>query len=165
MMPHPRKILFLVPVHISYESYVNPPQNARTVIKNGRVLNSLATDLPLGPLSISAYLKKHTPLEVTLVDFNVEISALDAFEYASFSDFATQYLGTHFSSDFVPDIVGISSLFSPSYNNFIALGKVAKTLWPETFIVGGGNIPTNSYQHVYQSGGFSFFDALCFGEG
>lgn len=160
-----KQILFLVPVHISYESYVSPPRNARTVIKNGRILNSLATDLPLGLLSISAYLKKHLSLDIRLVDFNVEVSALNDFDYPDFATFAKEYLTTHFEADFTPDVVGISSLFSPSYQNFIELGKTAKSIWPEAFLVGGGNIPTNSYQHIHRNGGFEFFDALCFGEG
>lgn len=160
-----KKILFLVPVHISYDSYTSPPKNARTVTKNGRTLNTLATDLPLGPLSISAYLKKHYELDVRLVDFNVEVSALDDFSYPSFAVFAKEYLAKIREMDFEPDIVGISSLFSPSYQNFIELGAVAKAIWPDTFLVGGGNIPTNAYQHINQTGGFGFFDALCFGEG
>lgn len=160
-----KKILFLVPVHISYESYVSPPKNARTVIKNGRIVNSLATDLPLGLLSMSAYLKKHFSLDIRLVDFNVEVSALDDFDYPDFATFAKKYLTEHFVADFTPDIIGISSLFSPSYQNFIELGETVKELWPASFLVGGGNIPTNSYQHIHQTGGFSYFDALCFGEG
>lgn len=160
-----KKILFLVPVHISYESYVSPPNNARTVLKNGRILNSLATDLPLGLLSISAYLKKHLNLDIRLIDFNVEVSALQEFDYPDFATFAKNYLAEHFNDDFEPDIVGISSLFSPSYQNFIDLGEVVKAIWPNTFLIGGGNIPTNSYQHIHQNNGFQFFDALCFGEG
>ena len=160
-----KKMLFLVPVHISYESYVSPPKNARTVIKNGRIVNSLATDLPLGLLSMSAYLKKHYSLDIRLVDFNVEVSALDEFDYPDFASFARKYLAEHFVADFSPDIIGISSLFSPSYQNFIELGAAVKELWPDSFLVGGGNIPTNSYQHIHQTGGFAYFDALCFGEG
>lgn len=160
-----KSILFLVPVHISFESYVSPPGNARTVIKNGRILNSLATDLPLGLLSISAYLKKHLSLDIRLVDFNTEVSALNDFDHPDFATFARDYLEEHFGADFKPDLVGISSLFSPSYQNFIELGETVKSIWPDTFLVGGGNIPTNSYQHIHRNGGFQFFDALCFGEG
>jgi anaerobic magnesium-protoporphyrin IX monomethyl ester cyclase len=160
-----KKILFLVPVHISYESYISPPNNARTVLKNGRILNSLATDLPLGLLSISAYLKKHCNIDVRLVDFNVEVSALANFDYPDFAHFAKDYLQEQIETDFVPDFVGISSLFSPSYQNFIDLGETVKSIWPACFLIGGGNIPTNSYQHIYKTGGFNFFDALCFGEG
>lgn len=160
-----KKLLLLVPVHISYDSYVSPPRNARTVIKNGRILNSLATDLPLGLLSISAYLKKYFSLDVQLVDFNVEVSALDSFDYPDFSAFAKNYLIEHFVHEFTPDIIGVSCLFSPSYQNFIGLGKTVKSIWPNAYVVGGGNIPTNSYEYIYRTGGFHFFDALCFGEG
>ncbi len=160
-----KKILFLVPVHISYESYVAPPNNARTTVKKGRILNSLPTDLPLGFLSISAFVKKHIHVDIQLVDFNVEVSALPEFDYPGFAAFASDFLTDKSADGFTPDIVGISSLFSPSYQNFIELGQVAKELWPNCFLVGGGNIPTNSYQHIYQTGGFRYFDALCFGEG
>lgn len=160
-----KKILFLVPIHISYESYVSPSNNARTVNKNGRILNSLPTDLPLGFLSISAYLKKHIDVDIRLVDFNVEVSALDDFEFPSFAAFAQDFLAKKAADGFVPDMVGISSLFSPSYQNFIDLGQVAKAQWPNCFVVGGGNIPTNSYRHIFETGGFEHFDALCFGEG
>jgi anaerobic magnesium-protoporphyrin IX monomethyl ester cyclase len=163
--PKIKKILFLVPVHISYESYISPPNNARTVLKKGRVLNTLATDLPQGLLSISSYLKKHVDIEVQLVDFNVEVFGLEEFNYPNFAEFARTYLKSHFENYFIPDLIGISSLFSPSYQNFIDLGQTVKSIWPNSFVVGGGNIPTNSYQHIFQTGGFEYFDALCFGEG
>lgn len=165
MSPAKKKILFLVPVHIAYDAYVAPPDNARTVLKQGRVLNSLATDLPLGLLSISAYLKRFLDLEVELVDFNVEVSALEQFDYSSFAAFAREFLTQRVADHFAPDFVGISCLFSPSYQNFMDLGAVVKEVWPQAFLVGGGNIPTNAYQHVHEAGGFAHYDALCFGEG
>lgn len=160
-----KNILFLVPVHISYESYVSPPKNARSVIKGQKIFNSLATDLPLGPLSISAYIKKHINANVRLIDFNVEVNSLDEFNFPDFKTFIKQYLSENTAAGFIPDIIGISSLFSPSYQNFIDLGEAAKAQWPSAYIVGGGNIPTNSYQHIFATGGFQYFDALCFGEG
>lgn len=165
MLTKNRKILFLVPVHISYESYTSPPRNARTQLKNGRIFNTLATDLPLGLLSISAYLKKNLSVDIRLIDFNVEVFGLEEFNYPSFADFAKEFLKSHFEENFTPEMIGVSSLFSPSYQNFIDLGKVTKEIWPDCFLVGGGNIPTNSYQHIYKTGGFQYFDALCFGEG
>lgn len=160
-----KNILFLVPVHISYESYVSPPKNARSVLKGETVFNSLATDLPLGPLSISAYIKKHVDANVRLIDFNVEVNSLNEFKFKDFKHFFKQHLSENAEIDFIPDIIGISSLFSPSYQNFIDLGQVANEQWPSAYMVGGGNIPTNSYQHIFDTGGFEYFDALCFGEG
>ena len=51
-------VLFLVPMHITMDSFLNPDDNSRTFSKvDGKYYNSLPTDLPLGPLSMSAYLK------------------------------------------------------------------------------------------------------------
>lgn len=160
-----KNILFLVPVHIAYESYASPPKNARTVSKGGKLFNSLATDLPLGPLSISAFIKKHVNANVKLIDFNVEVNSLNEFNHHSFREFFEDFLSSWALGNETPDIVGISSLFSPSYQNFMDLGAVSKSVWSSAYVIGGGNIPTNSYRHIYQAGGFDYFDALCFGEG
>ncbi|OLZ87249.1 B12-binding domain-containing radical SAM protein [Chromobacterium violaceum] len=130
---------------------------------DGKVYNIPRTDLPLGPLSISAYLKKFLSLDVKLIDFNAEVNALDAVPFDCF-----EALCRHFFQqirDFQPDFVGISSLFSPSFPNFMDCGRVAKEVWPDSIVVGGGNIPTNSYEQIYRDMGCTFFDGLCFGEG
>ncbi|VEB45136.1 (dimethylallyl)adenosine tRNA methylthiotransferase [Chromobacterium violaceum] len=117
----------------------------------------------MGPLSISAYLKKFLSLDVKLIDFNAEVNALDAVPFDCF-----EALCRHFFQqirDFQPDFVGISSLFSPSFPNFMDCGRVAKEVWPDSIVVGGGNIPTNSYEQIYRDMGCTFFDGLCFGEG
>jgi anaerobic magnesium-protoporphyrin IX monomethyl ester cyclase len=162
-----KKMLFIVPMHITFESFLNPAHNSRTFPKaDGKTYNSLSTDLPLGPLSMSAYLKKHLEIEVHLVDFNAEINALEAFPYRSFYECCFDILSKLFSSHEKKfDYVGISSLFSPSYNNFLDCGLVSKALFPGALILGGGNIPTNSYEAIYTGPAADAFDALCYGEG
>jgi len=66
--------------------------------------------------------------------------------------------------NYCPDIVGVSSLFSPSYQNFLEVGKAAKRIFNNALIIGGGNIPTSAYNEIYSSKYSDFFDALCFGE-
>ena len=44
-------------------------------------------------------------------------------------------------------------------------GRVAKEIWPSSLVLGGGNIPTNDYQYIYQDFKCEYFDALCYGEG
>lgn len=122
----------------------------------------MATDLPLGPLSMSAYLKKHEKVDVKLVDFNVELNWADEFPFESFYDYCLSFLR---ELSFSPDIVGVSSLFSPSFHNFMDCGKAAGLLFPSALVIGGGNIPTNSYRHIYSDLGCSYFHALCYGEG
>jgi anaerobic magnesium-protoporphyrin IX monomethyl ester cyclase len=156
-------LLLLVPMHISYDSFLNPQHNSRNFKKSdGKIYNSLSTDLPLGPISISAYLKKHVDVEVKLLDFNAEINVLDSFPYESFYDCCVDFLE---KLDFTPNFVGVSSLFSPSFFNFMDCGKAAKAVFPEACVIGGGNIPTNSYDHIYTELDCDYFDGMCYGEG
>jgi len=68
IITHKIQVLFLVPMHISFDSFLNPDSNSRSYKKaDGKEYNSLATDLPLGPLSMSAYLKKFIDVDVKLV--------------------------------------------------------------------------------------------------
>ena len=87
------KILFIVPMHITMDSFVNPSDNTRRYRKdNGKYYNSLRTDLPLGPLSMSGYLKKFANVDVKLIDFNVELSHAKEFPYQCFFDYCHDYL-------------------------------------------------------------------------
>lgn len=158
------KLLFLVPMHITWESFAKPQFYNVSVRKgDGKGYNIPRTDLPLGPLSISAYLKKHVDVDVRLIDFNAEVNAIDAVPFESFAELCEHFLSQH--RDYQPDFVGVSSLFSPSFDNFMDCGAIARKVWPQAFILGGGNIPTNSYEMIYKERGGTCFDGLCFGEG
>lgn len=150
-------------MHLSFDFFVNPPANARRFKKkDGRFYNSLATDLPLGPLSMSSYIKQYLDIEVKLIDFNVELNSSDSFSYNSFYDYCLEFLS---KIDFKPDLVGVSSLFSPSFHNFMDCGKASKVCFPGALVVGGGSIPTNSYKYIFEDLNNTDFDAFCFGEG
>jgi len=158
-----KKMLFVVPMHITFESFMNPAHNSRSFMKkDGKYYNSLSTDIPLGPISMSAYLKKHMDIEVKLIDFNAEINVLDEFPYSNFYDCCVDLLQR---LDFVPDVVGVSSLFSPSFSNFMDCARAARALFPDALVLGGGNIPTNSYEHIFKELRCTDFDGLCYGEG
>ena len=157
------KVLFLVPMHITMDSFLNPSENTRSYTKSdGKQYNSVRTDLPLGPLSMSAYIKKFVDVEVKLIDFNVELSHDEGFPYENFYDYCYDFLSSY---EFKPDIIGVSSLFSPSFDNFMDCGRASIAVWPNSMVLGGGNIPTNDYKHIYQDLNCDFFDALCYGEG
>ena len=162
-----KKLLFIVPMHITFDSFLNPAHNSRVFPKaNGKVYNSLSTDLPLGALSMSAYIKSNLNIEVKLIDFNAEINALPDFPYENFYECCIDLLTKLYPpEDFDFDCVGVSSLFSPSYNNFLDCGIASKKIYPKALIIGGGNIPTNSYEAIYTSRARNAYDALCFGEG
>jgi len=159
-----KKILFVVPMHITWDSFTKPSfYNVQIKKKDGKSYNIPRTDLPLGPLSMSAYLKQHTPVDVRLIDFNAEMNALDEIHFQSFDEACTDFFRQ--MEAFQPDIVGISSLFSPSYDNFIACSKAARKAWPNAIVIGGGNIPTNSYRQIYIEDKVLEFNGLCYGEG
>ena len=159
-----KKLLFIVPMHITWDSFVNPAFfNVGIKKEDGKSYNPPRTDLPLGPLSMSAYLKKFLDIDVKLIDFNAEVNSLEDIPFNSFAELCEHVLND--ASDFEPDFVGISSLFSPSFENFIDCGKVSRKIWAKAVLVGGGNIPTNSYEAIYKERGCDFFDGLCFGEG
>lgn len=159
----PVKILLIVPMHITFESFINPPPNTRSYQKqDGRNYNLPPTDLPLGMLSISAYLKKHEAVDIRLIDFNIKVSEIERFNHDNFCDFVEESLRQH---DFNPDIVGVSSLFSPSFHNFLATGIAVRKVFPDALVIGGGNIPTSAYNDIYNSDSAGIFDALCYGEG
>ncbi len=65
--------------------------------------------------------------------------------------------------DFNPDIIGLSSLFTPSYYNMIDLAQVLRQLFPKALIVAGGGVPTNMYNEIFRDS--KNINALCFGEG
>ena len=143
-----KKILFIVPMHISFESYLNPAHNSRTYKKkDGKYYNDLRTDMPLGAIAMSAYIKRFEDVDVRLIDFNGEINVLDEFPYDTYLDCCLDMLK---KLDFTPDIVGVSSLFSPSFHNFLDCARAARTLFPDALMLGGGNIPTNAYEHIYK---------------
>ena len=159
----PVRILLIVPMHITFDSFINPPPNMRHYRKqDGRAFNLPPTDLPLGMLSISAYLKMHATVDIQLVDFNVKVAEVESFTHSNFGDFAEEILS---QIDFQPDIVGISSLFSPSFHNFLETGKAVRKIFPLALLIGGGNIPTSAYRDIYTGESAGIFDALCYGEG
>ncbi|MDR1351335.1 MAG: cobalamin B12-binding domain-containing protein, partial [Zoogloeaceae bacterium] len=144
-------ILFLVPMHITFGTFTNPDDNQRTCWKqDGRFYNLPPTDLPLGILSISAFLKKYVDVVVELLDFNVEAVTCATFAYDSFFAFARDRLS---QLDFKPDLIGISCLFSPAFQNFMETGQAARQVFADAIIIGGGNIPTSAWQEIWRGGG------------
>lgn len=157
------KILFIVPPYIKYDSYINPAFNERTVTKKSGVYGSVVTDMPIGLLSLSAYLKKNTDVEIRLIDFNIVLNRIENFKYSSFSEMFHEILSSKEWIDYAPTIIGISALFTPAYYNMIDIANVAKKIFPKEMIIAGGGVPTNMYNEIFRDS--RCFDALCYGEG
>lgn len=157
------KILFIVPPHITFDSFINPSYNATTIQKKYGNYGSVLTDMPLGVLSLSAYLKKHTTAETKLIDFNIVLNKLEGFEFHSFAEFFRDFLSRPGWVDYAPNIIGISALFTPSYQNMLDIAQCCRDIFPGAIIHAGGGVPTNMYREIFRDS--VAFDALCYAEG
>ena len=157
------KILFLLPPNIEFDDFVSPPANISTIEKNGLQFGSVITDIPLGVISLSAYLKDYLSIDSKCIDFNVELNRASSFEYGSFFEYFKDRCLDIIDENFKPDYVAISSLFTPAYQSIIDLANVARILYPESMILVGGNLPTSMYHEILSDS--VEVDAICFGEG
>ncbi|MBN1824452.1 MAG: B12-binding domain-containing radical SAM protein [Endomicrobiales bacterium] len=157
------KILFIIPPNISYGNYVNPSFSERIVAKKTGNYGSVVTDMPLGLLSISAYLKKNIKIETKIIDFNIVLNKMDSFKYDSFGALFAEYLSRKDIVDYNPDVIGISTLFTPAYSNMIDVAEVSRKLFSKALILAGGGVPTNMYGDILKT--CTAFDAICYGEG
>ncbi len=157
-----KKVLLVVPPNIRFEDFIQPAKNTKVTTKGKKTFGSLITDMPLGVISLSSYLKEHTQCEVDMIDFNVELNKIDDFKFASFAEYFESELCSRFK-DVEFDYVGISALFSTAYRSLIDLGELSSKLFENALIIAGGNVPTVSYKEIYKD--TDCFDAICHGEG
>src|SRR3989344_8568533 len=129
------KILFIIPPYIKFESYIKPAFNERNVLKKSGVYGSVVTDMPIGLLSLSSYLKKNAKVKIKLIDFNVILNRLESFKFSSFQEMFCKIISSKELLDFWPNIVGISTLFTPAYYNMIDVGNAAKNIFPKAMII------------------------------
>jgi radical SAM superfamily enzyme YgiQ (UPF0313 family) len=160
------KILFVVPPNITFEDFVTPPSNISTItLKNtdGRMFGSVITDIPLGIISLSAYVKAYVPVEVMAVDYNVELTKEPSFDFSSFQDYFRQSLTRQTFQDFAPTVVCISAQFTPAYQSVIDLAEISREAFAGAQILVGGNLPTAMYKDFLADS--PAIDAVCYGEG
>lgn len=159
------KILFIVPPNITFEDFTSPPDNISTITLNngGKLFGSVITDIPLGIISLSAYLKAHLPIETMAVDYNVELNKEACFNFESFRDYFAQSLQLQKFTDFDPSFIAISAQFTPAYTSVIDLAEVSRALFPLATILVGGNLPTAMYKDFLDDS--PAIDAICYGEG
>lgn len=157
------KILFIVPPNITYKDFVNPPDNVKTLQKKSGNYGVVITDIPLGVISLSAYIKNFSPTQTKLLDFNVLLNKLESFEFCSFREFFSDSISASTWIDYNPNIICITALFTTSYQNMLAIAHCCRDIFPKALIVGGGGVPTNMYREIFEQS--ACFNALCYGEG
>ncbi len=151
---HVKRLLLLIPPYISFESFKSPLFTERN--------NTINTDMPLGAISISSYVKKYANSEVKILDFNPLLYSYDSSELDSFGSFFKHHLGPVIK-DYNPDAIGISILFTASYSCSLELASIVKEINPNSFVFAGGGVPTSMWKYMFKSE--SPFDALSYGEG
>jgi len=132
------KILFIVPPNIDYDNFVNPPDNVKRVSKRSGNFGAVITDIPLGILSLSAYVKKFATTEMRLVDFNCVLNKLESFDFPSFIEFFKDYLSNPDIANNTPSIIGISVLFTPAYRSMLDIAQCCRDIFPNAIIIAGG---------------------------
>lgn len=158
-----QRILFIVPPNITFAAYTAPASNVKVVTQKKKAFGAVVTDMPLGPLSLSTYVKSQTNAATRMIDFNVVLNQLQDFDYASFKELFHRTLSAANWQEYSPTIIGVSALFGPAYQSMLDLAEVSKELFPTAWILGGGFLPTNMYQQIFAD--TDQFDGLCFGEG
>lgn len=157
------KILFIIPPIISFNSFIKPASNTKSIKKKSNEYGCVITDIPLGVLSLSSYAKKIPNVEVKLIDFNIVLNKIENFEYDSFKELFDDFLSSEEWLNYSPDIIGISTLFTPSYYSMLDLAECCKNLFPKAMIFSGGGVPTNMYKEIFRDS--NCIDAICYGEG
>jgi len=155
------KILFVVPPHLQISDFLEPTYNARVMTRDsGEKFGAVLTDMPLGPLSMSAYLKLNfdKKIDIKVLDFNVELNHLKNWLWTrdSFIEYF-QYIFEHGVDrvtgiswmDYSPTIIGTSILFGPSYDNVLDILKVSKNIFPNSLLLAGGGIATTTYGQMF----------------
>lgn len=158
-----KRILFLLPPTLQYSDFVSPPYNVGTIKKGDKEFGMVLTDLPLGIISLSAYLKKHIEVEVRTLDFNVILNKCSEFEHGSFHEYFLDQVQGFARDHAPPDFVGISALFTSSHQSILDLANVAKRVFPAARVLVGGNYPTAAYACLLRVS--EDIDAICYGEG
>lgn len=156
------RVLFIIPPYSDYDGFVNPAFNDSRMVKKSGEYKQLVTDMPIGLLSLSSYIKEHTDTEVGLLDFNILLNEMDTFDYKSFADMFKDVFSRREWLDFNPTIVGISALFTSIYFNMLDMAKILRQIFPGSLIIAGGAVPTCMFNEIYEYS--TSFDSLCYGE-
>ena len=158
-----RKILLVVPPNITFSDFRHPKNNTKSWIHHsGEELGVIITDVPLGAITLSSWLKEKFNADVRVLDFNVLLNK--TWNHPNEENFASWFSDEFDNLEFIPDIVGFSSLFVTGYLNLLELGKLSKQKYPNAMILAGGNVATTMATEIFQDD-MGAFDALCYGEG
>ncbi len=164
-------ILFIFPLNEPYNNIINANKTAwKSKLNIHKNIKKLDCAYPTGLLSISTYIKKHHPdINIKILDCNAVMNQVaqrknerfENFEKYRFADFLKEALSL--IDGFIPDIIGISTLFCSNYQDLKPLTSFLKKRYQESLTVCGGHLASSCYDRIYEDD-FKI-DAIAFGEG
>lgn len=164
-------ILFIFPLNESYSTIISANQTAwKSKLNTYKNIKKLDCAYPTGLLSISSYLKKNMPqAEIKILDLNAvmnQVAQRKSSKDESFQGYELEdLLNEAFSiiDGFIPEIIGISSLFCSTYQDLKPLTSFLRGKYGNSLIVCGGHLASAMYERIYQDD--LGIDAVAFGEG
>lgn len=155
----PPRVLFINPPSAPYTSVVQVLDK-----KMSTVLQPIA--MPMGILYLSAMLERDIPgIEICIVDFAKALRELFTEEDrdpTDFDAFAAKVLAEQVPDGFVPDVIGMSILFSTAHRSTGHIADAVKRLWKDAPVVVGGMHATNAADSLLKMPSVDF---VCRGEG
>lgn len=159
-------ILFIMPLHGDFYDIVKVNKLKGKEDKS-RKLNKINLLYPNGLLSISAYMQRHKPsVNIRILDFNISIGAFANKFERDISPINREAFWEYCLSEideFIPDVIGISALFSSNFWDLNPLADFLRNKYVESLIACGGHLPSSCYEDIFAHG--EEINAICFGEG
>ena len=159
--------MFIMPLHIAYESAVRWRKN---ISADGKVSYTMSTrrinhGFPTGALSIGSFISKHIhDLDIKILDANTLLLRMESLSFqkplsrSEFFEACFDKIGR-----FSPDIIGFTCMFNGTYNDLRDFAAAAQTCFPRAFIVAGGHLAAAVPDRIFSKE--TAVRAVCFGEG
>jgi radical SAM superfamily enzyme YgiQ (UPF0313 family) len=152
-----RRILFINPPSIPYNVLIRTFEKSRAPLHQ-------TVSMPMGILYLAATLERDLPgIEIKIIDLAKryrELCDCNRLNYDSFEVFCEATLRSEIRD--VPDLIGLSVLFSTAHKSTLRIAEVCKRIWPQTPVVVGGMHATKAVKSILENPAIDF---VCRGEG
>ena len=149
-----RGLLFIVPPSL-------PIEDLRVTDNDHKGFGYITSSIPMGVLSLSSYVRKHTDTNVLVLDMNThirdEMKTTDTWE-----DFFRKVL-TEKTKNQKIDLIGISAIFNVCAGYMESITNISKEVCNNPIVIAGGGLPSNLPEQVYDLA--PEIDAIAYSEG
>lgn len=136
-------ILLINPIAMPYNEIVG-------VLDKTSILRIPSVAMPVGLIEMAAYVREKCNISnIQILDYGKEIGSFymnkEKLEPVSYLNFLRTLLD---HVNFIPDIVGISLMFSCSRRSSLEVASMAKEKWKDSITVFGGNTASGMYKEL-----------------